>query len=45
MGKIPEEVFRESKDDLEALWKKAIEYGDFPTARKIIESEKVDFYY
>ena len=45
MGKIPEEVYREAKDDLESLWKKATEYGDFPVAREIIESEKADFYY
>ena len=40
MGKIPEEVYREAKDDLETLWGKAMEYGDFPVAREIIESEK-----
>ena len=45
MGKIPKEVYREAEDDLETLWKKAMEYGDFPAARKIIESEKADFYY
>ena len=45
MGKIPKEVYREAKDDLEMLWKKAMEYGDFPTAREIIESEKLNFYY
>ena len=45
MGKIPEEVYRAAKDDLEALWKRATEYGDFPTAREIIESEKLNFYY
>ena len=45
MGKIPKEVYRDAEDDLETLWKKAMEYGDFPAARKIIESEKADFYY
>ena len=45
MGKIPEEVYREAEDSLETLWKKAMEYGDFPAARKIIESEKMPFYY
>ncbi|MBQ7693669.1 MAG: ankyrin repeat domain-containing protein [Lentisphaeria bacterium] len=45
MGKIPEEVYRAAKDDLEALWKRATEYGDFPTAREIIESEMLNFYY
>lgn len=32
MGKIPKEVYREAEDDLETLWKKAMEYGDFPAA-------------
>ena len=45
MGKIPEEVYQAAKGSLETLWKKAMEYGDFPVAQEIIKSEKLNFYY